>query len=131
MVTFDETITVYNPEYDDSAGYDVYHKTVITGCSWFTQHGAGQDGTALHRENLHKIRIPNTAKCDKHYVAPTEFTDPATQYTLRPGDRIVKGVGADITRTDDLEGVCYDRCIILGVHDNRRVGLKHIYVEGK
>ena len=131
MLGFDETITVYNAVFDPERDCDVYHKTVISGCSWHTQHITGHDGTSFHRENVHKIRIPETAVCTKSYTPPVEFTDPATQYTLRNGDIIIRGSGMDITRPDELEGVYSDRCNIAAVHDNRRVGLKHIYVEGK
>lgn len=130
-IGFDETITVYNAVYDPETGFDNYSKTVISGCSWHTQHITGQNGAGFQRENVHKIRVPVDAVSSKEYVPRVEFKNPATQYTFKAGDRIVKGVGIDINRLDELEGEYNDICTIAVVHDNRRIGLKHIYVEGK
>lgn len=131
MLGFDQTITIYNAVHNPETGYDEYHKTVITGCSWQSGHITGHNGTSFQRENVHKIRIPANVHCSKVYVHPHEYTDPAAQYTLQNGVRIVRGVGEDIERLNDLDGKYADICNVTAVHDNRRIGLKHIYVEGK
>ena len=131
MLGFNETITVYNAVFDENSDCDIYRKAIISGCSWHSQHITGHDGTSFHRENVMKIRIPETARSSKAYVTPTEFTGAGCQYTLRSGDIIVKGVGPDISRPDELAGKSADLCTITVVHDNRRIGLKHLYVEGK
>lgn len=130
MLGFNETITVYNRLLDKSTGYDVYHQTTIDGCSWFSQHITGQDGKSFARQNVYKIRIPSDAKCNKKYVDLINYTDPETQYTLREDDKIIKGAGAPITRPDELEGRYASICTVKAVHDNRRIGLEHLYVEG-
>lgn len=131
---FDITITVYNRLYDRSAGYDEYYMTIIEGCSWYSEqvtlYSSGEK--IFTRKNVHKIRIPDVAQVreNKEYTTPADYTAPEAQYTLQEGDKIIKGVGMPITRPDQMQGKYGDICTITAVHDNRRTGLKNLYVEG-
>lgn len=131
MLGFEETITVYNQYYDMEQDCDRYSATVVQGCSWASSHATGMGEKSFVRENIYQIRIPQNAKSNKVLVPAIEFVDPKTQYTLKAGDKIVKGK-ADIVmeKGDDLEGKYAEICTILIIHDNDRGLLNHTYVEG-
>lgn len=116
MIGFDNTITIYTSIFDPTTNADKYTATVVNGSSWQTKHINLQNGTTLSRANVHKIRIP--------------IDSIESDFVISEGDRIVKGVGGDIERLEELEGRFKDICTVKAVHDNNRIGLRHIYVEG-
>lgn len=127
MLLADKTITVFNSTFDADTDQDTYTKTVIKGVSWREEVKVDFDSPGLKAANVYIIRIPETAECAKDFVKPEYFTDPATQYTLKPGDIITKGETTAQTPAEALEKVT-----ILSVIDNRDGNKgKHIKVVGK
>ena len=126
MFLADKTITVFNSRFNASTDCDTYVKTVIKGVSWRKEIKTNFDSPGIKAADVYIIRIPETAICNKDFVEPESFTDPATQYTLKPGDIIIKGETVAQTPTEAAEKVT-----ISSVIDNRdgRKG-KHIKVVG-
>lgn len=136
MLTFDTSITVYNAVFNDATNYDDYFRTVIHNCSWNSKIKAVATATGLVYDRLFKVRLlDGFSITNKQYAAPEAYASPATQYTLPPGTIILKGDGPP-TPTDG-KGLAalladHDEAFkVLDYHDNRRVGLHHIYVEGR
>lgn len=126
MFLADKTITVFNSTFDASADQDTYVKTVIKGVSWRKEIKTNFDSPGIKAADLYIIRIPEAAICNKDFVEPESFTDPATQYTLKPGDVVVKGETAAQTPAEAAAKVT-----IFSVIDNRGGGKgKHIKVVG-
>ena len=135
MLGFDQTITVYNSQYNEAAGFNDYSRTVIVGVSWYSRIKAAANSNGIVYDRLFQVRIPNSAEAEKLYTAPDQFTDPSTQYTLKVGSRIVKGIGppapVDGEKWAELITKHDEAFQIIGYRDNRRIGLKHLYVDGK
>lgn len=134
MLGFDQTITVYNSVYNEATGFDDYSRAVIKGVSWYSQIKAAAGAKGLVYDRLFKVRIPATAVADKAYTAPDQFTSPEEQYTLKMATIVVKGEGPPAPKDGNEWAKLTDReeaFSVLGYHDNRRVGLKHLFVEGK
>lgn len=136
MKLCNDTITIINAQIDAKTGYDVYHATVITGASWFCEIASSVDSSGLKAADKFTIRIPvNADFSGKSYVDPVDYVmaDPASVFTLRNGDTIVRGRVAD---TDDLKPAALhmahaEVATILGVTDNRRApNAKHWKVVG-
>lgn len=126
MFLADKTITVFNSRFNASTDRDTYVKTVIKGVSWREEVKTNFDSPGIKAVNVYIIRIPETAVCEKDFVKPKYFTDPATQYTLKPGDIIIKGETTAQTPAEAAEKVT-----ISSVIDNRGGSKgKHIKVVG-
>ena len=132
-----DTITVFNARYDKDNDRDVYHATVITGVSWYDEIASNVDSSGLKAADKYTIRIPVDADFSgKTYVDPVTYAsaDPATVFTLKSGDIIVKGsvsAGAD-PRPSELQKAYAEVATVLGVTDNRRApNAPHWKVVGK
>ena len=135
MLGFDQTITVYYSVYNAATGFDDYFRAVIRGVSWYSRIKAVASSTGLVYDRLFQVRIPNSAEADKVYAAPDLLENPEEQYTLKAATRIIKGEGPPAP-TDGKEwaGLLAGRdeaFSVLDYRDNRRIGLKHLYVEGR
>lgn len=119
-----ETITVICSSLDEETGYDVYTPVVISGCSWFAQVVTSVDAQSklggLKAATKVSIRIPEEAEVedDREYVRPENYTDPATQWTLKVGDIVVRGAVRSTSLSDIRAHT--EHCTILGSVDNRR-----------
>ncbi len=135
MLTFDATVTVYYSVYNEATGYSDYFRAVIRGVSWYSKIKAVAGATGIQYDRLFRVRIPDGAQCDKLYTAPNELGDPETQYTLKAGSRVLKGEGPPAPKGGDewarLLSGREEAFQVLDSRDNRRFGLKHLYVEGK
>lgn len=118
-----ETITVYNAKYDPSTDTTKYHRTVITGASWFGSLKSTVDGNGLKAANMYTVRIPEDASFEgKQYVDHLTFadlSDPSGAWTLANGDYIVHGIGQDITTPSTLHVAFAEVMTILFITDNR------------
>ena len=122
-----DTITVFNARYDKDNDRDVYCATVITGVSWYDEIASTVDSSGLKAADKYTIRIPVDADFGgKTYVDPVTYAgatgDPATMFTLKSGDIIVKGaVSAGVDpRPSELQKAYAEVATVLGVTDNRR-----------
>lgn len=133
--TFEAAITVYNSTYDAATHQNLYHATAIEGVSWYSQQDTAAENAGARYARAYKIRIPAGARCAKSFVHPSQYTDPATQYTLKDGDRIVKGLTGYLPDTPEkwaaMVKLFPEMATVKGYHDNRRGPLPHIYVRGE
>lgn len=133
MRNADKTITIYNYTQDPETGYDMAHRTQISGVSAFCETKVTVDKEGLMSADLYTVRIPEEAASG--YATPKEFdalTDRTGRFTLAKGDKIVIGVADDENpRPGDLEKK-YDRVLtITGVTDNRGKREPHWKVIGE
>ncbi len=138
MKLCDETITVFNKQWDSNTGYDVYYPTVIKGVSWFSEITSNVEETGLLAANKFTIRIPTDADFSgKSYVTPKayESSDHTKAFTLGNGDIIVKGAvvpqAGQSLKPSDLQEAYGEIVTILGVTDDRRGRSPHWKVVGK
>lgn len=137
MKLCNESITVYNAKLNKDTGYDEYHRTVISGVSWFCEIASNVDGKGLTAANKFIIRIPTDADFSgKTYLpakAYAESTSPDSCFTLREGDIIVRGIAPELSpHPADLHSKYDEVVTILGITDNRRGNHgKHWKVVGK
>ncbi len=135
MLTFNETVTVYNSRFNSGTGFDDYFRTVVTRCSWYSRLKAAAGPAGLVYDRLFHVRmLDGRAEAGKQYAAPEAYTDPDTQFTLAPGAILCRGEGppapaggkelATLLRRPDTFKA-------LDCRDNRRAGAGHLYVEGK
>ena len=119
-----ETITVFNARFDPVSDYDVYVGTIISGVSWYCDIASAVDGSGLKAADKFTIRVPTDADFGgKQYVDPVQYgtANPATAFTLRSGDIIVKGaVNPDDPRPAILHKDYSNVMTVLSVTDNRR-----------
>lgn len=121
----DETITVFNAQFNPEKDLDEYHGTVISGVSWFGDIAAVVDpSTGLKAASKVTIRVPKNADFSgKAYVDPLSYqtADPTSCFTLKSGSVIVKGaVSIDNPTPAMLHKQFTDAITVLGVTDNRR-----------
>ena len=136
MLTFDETVTIYNTAYNEITGFDDYYRTEIQNCSWRSKIKAVSGNGGISYDRMFQIRIlDGYSESEKEYVPPESFIDPSTQYTLCPGTIVLKGTGPDAPASaveiSALLAETSESFRVLDYHDNRRVGLRHLYAEGK
>lgn len=136
MLTFDETLTVYNTVYNETTGFDDYYRAEIQNCSWRSKIKAVSGNGGISYSRVFQIRIlDGYSVSEKEYVPPESFIDPSTQYTLIPGTIVLKGAGPDAPiSADEISALLTETSEafrIMDYHDNRRVGLRHLYAEGK
>lgn len=134
MLGFDKTVTLYNSIFNPETGFNDYYRTVITGVSLHSKVHAVSSTAGQMYSRLFRLRIPEGAICDKIFVPEDDFLKPAEQYTLAIGDIVVAGEGppapADGTQWANLLKKRNAGFKIVGYHDNRRIGARHLYVEG-
>ena len=134
MLTFFETISIYNTFFNEATGFDDYYKTVVNACSWYSKIKAVTGEIGLVYKKVFMVRIPEFAESDKVFATPEQYTDPEKQYTLKAGSFVIKGDGppapTDGAQREKMLKGRTDAFIILDWHDNRHIGLKHVYVEG-
>ena len=131
-----ETVTVFNAKLDAESGMDAYYPTVISGVSWYCETASTVDASGLKAADKFTIRIPEDADFSgKSYAPPAAYAtgDPASVFTLKTGDILVKGaVDQAGLRPADLQRMCGEIVTILGVTDNRRAPrARHWRVVGK
>lgn len=120
-----ETVTLYNMVLDQSTGYDVCKRTVITGVSWFCEIASNVNDTGLKAANKFIIRIPENADFSgKAYIPSKQYdtsASPEQYFTLREGDIIVHGIAEEESPKPAEIHAKYDEAVtVLGVTDNRR-----------
>ena len=121
MKECNETITVFNRSYNDSAGYDVWTPTIITGVSWYLRTDTAITDSGLKAASKCTIRIPTDADTgQKSYIDPLSYNDPSTTFTLTAGDIIIRGTCSNCENPAELKKHHPDMVTILGVTDNRR-----------
>lgn len=131
MVKANELITVIN-RYQTPDRLDVYRCHTIQGVSWYAQNKYAVDDSGLKAAKLYKVRIPKENA--PGYLPPGEYQAagaPEDTWTLRPGDKIVRGVVetiagakfAALTRT-------HEAFVVLDAHVNEYGFNPHYYVEG-
>lgn len=88
---FPHTITIYH--HDVVSGTDVYSRTEVPG--WYWNHKAGQTGSGK-----------GTERTDTYTVVASQATTAlyGDSWSVKVGDRVVKGSGPDITSWKDLTG---------------------------
>ena len=136
MLTCDTTITIYNSRYNKETGFNDYFRTMVYNCSWYSRIKAAANSTGMVYDRLFEVRmLEGYSASDKQYAAPEAYADPDTQYTLAPGTIILKGEGPPApTNGKQFAALTADHdeaFKVMDYHDNRRVGLKHLYAEGK
>lgn len=121
-----ETITLYNHQIDANTGDDVYNATTIAGVSWYFHDAASPQTKGMKDADGCTVRIPITATTDKAYLPPVEYAtaDPASAYTLQPGDIIVRGIGptGDGVRPAEIISAGHEHITVTSVTDNRGTG---------
>lgn len=125
-----DTITVFNAHFDETAGDDIYYPTAIAGVRWYmTQAETVDPKGGLVMANRITIRIPTNARAAGLYVDPIAYRlaeEPSGMWTLAGGTIIVKGtLPTPATRdatawTPKLLRETFPECMtVLGVTDNR------------
>ena len=117
-----ETITVFNSRMAENTGFDEYAATVISGVSWHNTIASSVIMSGLKATDSCVIRIPTNADFSgKSFVSPQDYdmSDPASSFTLRNGDIIVRGTASGSVKPAELHKQ-YEAITILGVTDNRR-----------
>lgn len=130
MKECNETITVYNRHYDDSAGLDVWAPTVIKGVSWYKKTETAITDSGLKSATKCVIRIPSDSDTEgKTYVDPINYSSPATTFTLAPGDVVILGTCNTCTNPAELKKHHPDMVTIFGAtNDTRRKHGEHFKV---
>ena len=125
MKLCNETITVFNSQFDPVSDKDIYHGTVIQNVSWFREVLASVIQTGLKSADKFTIRIPVDADFGgKTYVDPISYatSDPGSTFTFKNGDIIVQGAVPVEGQTPKLLQKQYSGFVtILGVTDNRKM----------
>ena len=120
----DETITVFNAQYNPTTDRDDYTGTVISGASWFSDIATSVIESGLKTANKVTIRIPENASFSgKTYVDPSTYktADTCKSFTLQSGDIIVKGAVSITGMTPSELQKAHTECVtVVGVTDNRR-----------
>ena len=95
MKLCNDTITVFNAHFDETAGDDIYHPTAIAGVRWYmTQAETVDPKGGLVMANRITIRIPTNARAAGLYVDPIAYRladDVTGLWTLEGGTVIIKG----------------------------------------
>lgn len=125
-------ITIYNRYYDKENRADKWQRTVLRNVFFDETRGANRVAGGLVTDDKVLIMIPFNASLNKAFLDGDVFRNleqVSDYYTLREGDKIVKGVcGAD--DVDDIEGYVY---VISSVdmHDFGSKNMRHWEVSAK
>ena len=88
---FPHTITIYR--HQDIDGKDVIKKQVISGFYWFGSVGVTGSGKGTTEEDAVTI-----------VSSPERAHDYGTEWDVKPKDRVVKGIGEDVTSLREITG---------------------------
>lgn len=132
MLTFDTDITIYTLR--KKGRDDLWTRTVLHRASWHGKQAARPGESGLVTASQYTVRV--LAENMEGYVTPDEWaamsSDTVGSWTVQPGDVVVRGVVRD-----EITGIAqitnkYKACFtVTDAFDNRRVGLKHLKIEGK
>ena len=104
-------ITIYNREYDSSAGHDTWKRVYVPAAWWYKNEKASITTEGLKRADVCTIRIPDTS------------------IVLKKDDYIVKGnCDVRMETVKDLEGL--EKTRITSVNYNTFGGNPHIKAVG-
>ena len=119
-----QTITLYNVWKEGST--QNYHKTVFHGSAFLESKKIYQEGrTGVTASNSALLVVPQGAS-GKTYIDPVAFealSNKADYFTLRNGDKVVHGVGDDITTATEWANLIPSRApgiVILSAVDVKR-----------
>ena len=101
-------ITICNRYFDKATRLDKYQRAIPYGLFWDERKAVNRLQRGLEDADKVTIIIPFAVATDKKYVPPKEFEkleDKAGYFTLREGDRVVKGeIDFEITgKVSDLD----------------------------
>lgn len=88
-----DTITIYNKTIESNT--EAYYRTVVSDVYWESTVGASRRASGEAAEDKAFVAIPLDAE---NYIAPVDWealADHSTNWTLKPGDYIVKNSVAD------------------------------------
>jgi len=124
-------MTIYNRVPDPAAkGGFAYHRAVVKGIHWFTDHKVSLGESGLKSADVYKIRIPGESCAG--YLPLAEFqalADKGGHWTVAKGDYFVRGeMGAEIEKPADLSP--YDPARVMSWSDNRHGTIPHIRMGG-
>lgn len=121
MKQCNDTITLYNAQFNQAEDRDVYQKTVIHGVHWYSEVATNVDSSGLKTANKYTLRIPVDADFDdKAYTDPISYagSDPGGYFTLKAGDIIIHGEASEEHPIPSNLKKTYPECItVLGVTD--------------
>ena len=127
-------ITLYNHRMNKETRLDEWHRTVLKGVHFYVDHKVAVGDKGLNGADVYKIRIPETAACQKGYVPESEFLSlegEPESWTLRKGDVVVRGIcELEIEKPADLAGHGVQYCTVTSWSDNHFGGLPHWRVGG-
>lgn len=128
-------ITIFNKWYNANTRLDEWHRTQISGVSWYGGQTVTVGDKGLMTADTYTVRIPLSsapggAEFVRQEVYATKSKDVLADFwTLQNGDYIALGlINTDITQPKEMTG---ERFVITSWSDNRRGGLPHWKVEGK
>ncbi len=134
MISFDQTITIYNKWYDPATKKTLWPKTTITGVSWSGRQRV-TTGEGLTSTDGYSARVPLTVMPDgflekDRYQA---LERPDGHWTAQNGDVVVLGEGPEasggITEITKQSVNCFT---VTAVHTgNMSRLLPHLRLEGK
>lgn len=109
-------ITLYNKYYDATTRLDKWKRTQIKGVFWDNCKGANVKKSGMEAADSVVVFILLSVS---GYVDPKSYTGAEGTWTLKPGDKICKGlIDQDFTKITDLEKAYDD------VHDITKVDKK-------
>lgn len=134
MMSFDQTITIYNKRYDPATKKTLWPKTVIPGASWAGCQRV-TTGEGLTSTDGYSVRIP-LSSFPVGFLMRDEYTAlpaPKNHWTAQNGDVVVLGEGPDVVRgITEITKQFTDCFTVIAVHsDNMTRLLPHIRLEGK
>ena len=122
------SVTVVNLVHDVKTETDTPVCHVLPGCSWREKQGTsgGDPQRAVH------IRLPPaTGYLPYAQWAKLPAAEKAAHWTLKRGDKLIKGTVPRLTETEyialEKSHIC---CTVAAVSDNREPLLPHFHVEG-
>ncbi len=134
MLGFDQTITIYNKQYDPATKKTAWPKTAIHGVSWAgCQRVTTTEG--LTSNDGYSVRIPPAA-FPVGFLPRDQYTalpDPTGHWTAQNGDVVVLGEGPDVAAgITEITKRFTDCFTVTAVHSaNLTRMLPHLRLEGK
>lgn len=127
MFTFNTDITIYS--HWKQGREEKWVRTSTHNASWYGKQAVSVGDAGLIAADQHSVRIREQDM--GAYCIPDLWE--GTGWTVQPGDIVVKGLVDDeiTTGPTQITGK-YKACFtVTAAFDNRRVGLKHLRIEGK
>lgn len=123
-------ITIYNRYYDKENRSDKWQKTILKDVFFDGTQGATRVSTGLESADRVTIVIPFTTSQNRVFTEPKQFdniTNPINFFTLREGDKVVKGVSdIDISGADLTELEKFHEVYTITAVDTKDFGSKHM-----